>query len=82
MTQVMYTKKNHTIIHREVNQTMKNVALNYKSLLINEKEEFLILRLYIFNNLILLMKLILNAFRLFIKVVQFAGPLRSDMGAV
>ena len=61
---------------------MKNVALNYKSLLINEKEEFLILRLYIFNNLILLMKLILNAFRLFIKVVQFAGPLRSDMGAV
>ena len=82
MTQVMYTKKNHRIIHREVNQAMKNVALNYKSLLINEKEEFLILRLYIFNNLILLMKLILNAFRLFIKVVQFAGPLRSDMGAV
>ena len=30
MTQVMYTKKNHTIIHREVNQAMKNVALNYK----------------------------------------------------
>ena len=30
MTQVMYTKKNHTIIDREVNQAMKNVALNYK----------------------------------------------------
>ena len=30
MTQVVYTKKNHTIIHREVNQAMKNVALDYK----------------------------------------------------
>ena len=55
--------------------------LTIKSLLINEKEEFLILRLYIINNLNL-RNTNLNAFRLFIKVVQFAGSLRSDIGAV
>ena len=38
-------------MHREVNQTMKMLHLAMKSLLINEKEEFLILRVYIFNNL-------------------------------
>ena len=77
----MKTKNNSlTIIHREVNQAMKNVAFNYK-ITAYQRKEFLILRLYILNNLNL-RNTNLNVFRLFIKVVQFAGSLRSDMGAV
>ena len=82
MRQVMKTKNNSlTIIHREFNQAMKNVAFNYKITAYQRKRSFSNLKsvhLQQFKS----SKLILNAFRLFIRVVQFEGPLSSDMGAV
>ena len=82
MRQVMKTKNNSlTIIYREVNQAMKNAAFNYKITAYQRKRRVSNLKsvhLQQFKS----SKLILNAFRLFIRVVQFAGPLSSDMGAV
>ena len=78
----MKTKNNSlTIIHREVNQAMKNVAFNYKITAYQRKRRVSYLKAVHFKQF-KSTKLILNAFRLFIKVVQFAGSLRSDMGAV
>ena len=84
MTQVMYTKKNHTIIHREVNQAMKNVAFNYKITAYKRKRRVSNLKgvhLQQFKST-KLHTVILNVFRPFLKAVQFAGPFVTDMGAV
>ena len=82
MRQVMKTKNNSlTLIHREFNQAMKNVAFNYKITAYQRKRSFSNLKsvhLQQFRS----STLILNAFRLFIRAVQFAGPLSSDIGAV
>ena len=82
MRQVMKTKNNSlTLIHREFNQAMKIVAFNYKITAYQRKRSFSNLKsvhLQQFKS----SKLILNAFRLFIGVVQFAVPLSTDMGAV
>ena len=60
---------------------MKNAALNYKITAYKRKRRVSNLKaahLQQFKST----KLMLNAFCLFIKVVQFAGPLRSDMRAL
>ena len=82
MSQVMKTKNNSlTIIHREVSKAMKNTAFNCKITAYQQKRRVSNLKsvhLQQFKS----SKLILNAFRLFIRAVQFAGPLSSDIGAV
>ena len=82
MSQVMKTKNNSlTIIHREVSKAMKNTAFNCKITAYQQKRRVSNLKsvhLQQFKS----SKLILNAFRLFIRAVQFAGPLSSDKGTV
>ena len=82
MTQVMYTKKNHTIIHREVNQAMKNVALNYKITAYKRKRRVSNLKAVHLQQFKSTNEIDTECISSVYKGGTICSPLRSDMGAV